>query len=185
MGDFMSNNFVKRQGRLSDNLDLQTSNWVIKTKILASDSTNIILYNLKKGLIPSIYFQFTSSRCLDYYIRAENRSNSEKFFSLTELFGLPDKKLQDIARKNTNINQDFLSFYGCDAMSRGSLYVYTNKIKNYLINNVRYAIRNNVPKEQILKFYTYQDIPEIIRDKNSVPDNDFYFAVGDGNCLYG
>ena len=185
MGDFMSNNFVKRQGRLSDNLDLQTSNWVIKTKILASDSTNIILYNLKKGLIPSIYFQFTSSRCLDYYIRAENRSNSEKFFSLTELFGLPDKKLQDIARKNTNINQDFLSFYGCDAMSRGNLYVYTNKIKNYLINNVRYAIRNNVPKEQILKFYTYQDIPEIIRDKNSVPDNDFYFAVGDGNCLYG
>ena len=82
----MSNNFVKRQGKLSDNLDLQTSNWVIKTKILASDSTNIILYNLKKGLIPSIYFQFTSSRCLDYFIRAENRSNSEFFFSLTELW---------------------------------------------------------------------------------------------------
>ena len=165
MGDFMSNNFVKRPGRLSDNLDLKTSNWIIKMKILASDSNEIILYNLKKGLIPSIYFQFTSSRCLDYYIRAKNRSYSENFFSLTELFGLPDKKLQDIARKNVNINQDFLSFYGNDAMSKGNLYVYTDKIKNYLINNVRYAVKNNIPKEQILKFYAYQDIPEIIRNK--------------------
>lgn len=59
---------------------------------------------------------------------------------MTELFGLPDKKLQDIARKNVNINQDFLSFYGNDAMSKGNLYVYTDKIKNYLINKIRHFI---------------------------------------------
>lgn len=29
------------------------------------------------------------------------------------------------------------------------------------------------------------NIPEIIRDKSKLSENDFYFAVGDGNYLYG
>ena len=181
----MSNNFIKRKGKLSDNLDLATSDLPIKTKILASDSIESILFHLKTGLILSIYLQSTSARCLNYYISAENRPYSEKYFSLTELFGLSDKRLKDIARKNANINQEFLSFYGYDAMSRGNLYTYTNKIKNILIDNVRYAVSKNISKKDILKFYNYQDIPEIVRNKNSHADNDFYFAVGDGNRLYG
>ena len=108
-------------------------------------------------------------------------------FSLTEFLNLPYKRLVDIARgsiANINTNQDFLCFYGYDAIGRGDLYTYASKIKNYLISNVQYAIKNNVPKKDILKFYNYQKIPEIIRNKKSPADNDFYFAVGDGNYLY-
>ena len=182
----MSNNFIKRKGKLADNTDIKISDSIIKTKILASDSTSSILFNLKKGLIPSIYLQSISSRCLNYYIDAKNRMHFEKYFSLTELFGLPSERLKNIARKNiNNTTQNFLSFYGYDAVTKGNLYVYTNAIKNYLIENVRYAVNKNVPKEEILKFYNYQTIPEIIRNKNSFSDNDFYFSVGDGNYLYG
>ena len=75
-------------------------------------------------------------------------------FSLTEFLNLPYKRLVDIARgsiANINTNQDFLCFYGYDAIGRGDLYTYASKIKNYLISNVQYAIKNNVPKKDILK----------------------------------
>ena len=36
-----------------------------------------------------------------------------------------------------------------------------------------------------LGIFCYQKLSEIIRNKKSPADNDFYFAVGDGNRLYG
>ena len=183
----MSNNFIKRSGKLSDNSDFKLSD-TIKIKILASDSEFSILAKLNTFLNLGIIFQSTSSVCMSYYIDAKTRASPLNMFSLTEFLNLPYKRLVDIARgsiANINTNQDFLCFYGYDAIGRGDLYTYTSKIKNYLISNVQYAIKNNVPKKDILKFYNYQKIPEIIRNKKSPADNDFYFAVGDGNYLYG
>ena len=183
MGDIMSNNFIKRKGHLRDNSDLNVGKFNIK--VLESYDVHQILAELKSFMTLGVYGQFTSAKALNYYIDGNNRLNNEKYFSLTELFGLPKDRLIDIAKKNLNVTQDFLSFYGYDAMSRGNLYIYASSIKRILIDNVRYAVKNNILRDNILKFYNYQTIPEIIRNKNSIPDNDFYFSIGDGNYLYG
>lgn len=176
----MSNNFIKKQGKLSDNPDIPQGN--LSVKILASDSVDTISKNLRSWTITLK----SSAKCLEYYISTPYRTSYKGYFSLTELFGLPIERFTDIARKNySTAGRDYLAFYGYNAMSRGNLYVYKEKIKNYLIENVRYAVQKKLPKEQILKFYAYENIPEIIRNKRIFSDNDFYFAVGDGNSLYG
>ena len=180
----MSNNFIKKPGRVSDNPDIPQGD--LSVKILASDSADVISKNLRSWVITLSSFNFTSAKCLEFYISAPHRTNYKGYFSLTELFGLPIERFTDIARKNySTAGKDYLAFYGYNAMSRGNLYVYKEKIKNYLIENVRYAVQKKLPKEQILKFYAYENIPEIIRNKDVLSDNDFYFAVGDGNSLYG
>ena len=72
MGDFMSNNFVKRPGRLTDNLDLKTSNWIIKTKILASDSNEIILYNFPYLSISKFSLINFPKRTILYFVHTDN-----------------------------------------------------------------------------------------------------------------
>ena len=184
MGNFMSNNFIKRKGKLAENSDLKLSE-TIKIKILESDSQSSILLKLKSLLGLGIVLQSASSVALSYYINAKNRITTLNMFSLTEFLSISNERLSNIARKNLNVNQNFLCFYGYDAMSRGNLYVHVNEIKRVLIDNVRYAVQNNISKKEILKFYNYREIPEIIRNKKSPADNDFYFTVGDGNYLYG
>ncbi len=182
----MSNNFIKRKGRQADNLDLPEAE-KLKIKISGADSVSTISDKLKSLTGALSYTIFTSSKCLGYYIRAGNRNPMEHYYSLTELFGLSRERLSNIAKKNFSAAavMDYLVFYGYDAISRGNLWVYTDKIKNCLVENVRYAIKNKIPKTEILKFYNYQEVSEIIRNKNSTSENDFYFAIGDGNYLYG
>lgn len=181
----MSNNFVKRKGRLVDNTDIPLTDF--KIKILGSDSVNTISASLDFLTGLPFYWPSTSSRCLRYYISADKRSPVEEYYSLTELLGLSRKRLRDIAKKNFSAaaGVDYIAFYGYDAISKGNLYVYVDKIKTCLIENVRYAVKNKTSKNEILKFYNYQEVPEIIRNKNSMGENDFYFAIGDGNYLYG
>ena len=183
----MSNNFLKKNGRLENNPDIPRSN--ISAQILESYNTATILKSLK-AICGIFGLRSTSVKCMDYYISPSNstlgRESVRNEMSLTELFALPTKRLTDISRKNySSVSMDYLVFYGYDAMSRGNLYKYTDLIKKKLIENVRYAVKNNRSKREILKFYDYQVIPEIIRNKESISDNDFYFAVGDGNYLYG
>ena len=70
----MSNNFIKRSGKLSDNSDLKLSD-TIKIKILASDSEFSILAKLNTFLNLGIIFQSTSSVCMSYYIDAKTRAS--------------------------------------------------------------------------------------------------------------
>ncbi len=181
----MSNNFIKRMGKLSDNLDIPQSDF--NFKILGSDSISTITAVLKSATGLFFYWPSTSFTCLRYYINADNRSPIEEHCSLTELLGLSRKRLSDIAKKNFSAatRMDYMIFYGYDAISKGNLYVYVDKIKTCLVENVRYAVKNKIPEKEILKFYNYQEVPEIIRNKDSMWENDFYFAIGDGNYLYG
>ena len=183
----MSNNFLKKKGHLKDNLDIPRSDTSIQ--ILESYNTAVILKTLKEAC--NIFgLRSTSVKCMDYYLSPSNstlgRESVRNEMSFTELFALPTKRLTDISRRNYSVaGMDYLVFYGYDAVSRGNLYKYTEIIRKKLVENVRYAIKNNISKKEILKFYDYQAIPEIIRNKESISDNDFYFAIGDGNYLYG
>ena len=179
----MSNNFVKRKGNLSDNLDISIANFNIK--ITASQNTAVILAELK-ALMDLLGVFSTSAKCLNYYITPWSRNTTKSYFAGGKLIGPSVKQLSDIAKKYYSIaGKDFLVFNGYDFLTRGNVYVYTEKVKNIILENVRYCVNKGSDKKVITELYNYQSIPEIIRDKDKFSDNDFYYAVGDGNYLFG
>ena len=179
----MSNNFIKRSGSLADNSDLAMSE--INIKILASQSPPVILAGLK-SLMSVMGIISTAAKCLDFYISPFSRNHVKNHFGGGKLIGPSTKALTDIVKKNYHTaGMDYLVFNGYKFIDRGDLYKYTQKIKNTLISHVKYNVRNNTPVSTIKKLYNYETVPEVIRNKNNFSDNDFYYAVGDGNYLFG
>ena len=181
----MSNNFLKKTGKLADNPDIKVDYDGLSIILPESKADKLYRDNFKK-IIKSYKLGLTSTRCMEYYLNYPNRPSLKEYFGGGQLLGLGLKRLGDIAKKNFSIaGTDFLAFYGYNFLIRGNIRIYSEKIKNVLLYNVKYASERKISKESILKYYSYENIPEIIRDKSKLSENDFYFAVGDGNYLYG
>ena len=181
----MSNNFLKRTGKLSDNPDIKVNYDGLSVILLEAKADKLYRDNFKQ-VMKSYKLWLTSTRCMEYYLSYPNRPSLKEYFGGGQFLGLGLKRFGDIAKKHFSIaGTDFLAFYGYNFSIRGNVRIYSEKIKNVLLHNVRYASERTISKESILKYYAYENIPEIIRDKSKLSENDFYFAVGDGNFLYG
>lgn len=181
---------IKRKGKYKDNLKEKTTGEKVifteeNAKKMGAFLTKLSLKEgIGRGKIGS-----TSAKCLDYYFGGYlARPKIRSYFGGTKILGLDRKKIINIVKKHYGSKaflSDYLVFNGYNFLIRGDVANYTEKIKQTLKKNVIWAVKNNISTKKILKFYDYNHIPQIHRNKSKLSENDFWFAIGDNNYLYG
>lgn len=103
--------------------------------------------------------------------------------------GLKKEILEKIAKKcNLNPVQDKLAFYGHSFYNRANMGTFKTRIENEIKKRVIKEIQNGKSDSEIKSTVEHiVDIPAVYRnqDKNTLMGIDFYFAIGDGNKIYG
>ena len=147
----MSNNFLKRAGKLSDNTDIKVNYDGLSVILLESKADKLYRDNFKQ-IMKSYKLGLTSTRCMEYYLNYPNRPSLKEYFGGGQVLGLGLKRLGDIARKHFSIaGTDFLAFYGYNFLIRGNVRIYSEKIRNVLLYNVRYASEKKFFKRKYTK----------------------------------
>ncbi len=179
-----TNNFVKRKGTKDENNDIKMSKLNISLK---EKDANFLIKIIVNEVLKVASPVSVAAKCLRYYLAYPLRISNQKY-KAGQLLGLSKGKLYDICKKIYPEPRDYLSFIGYSFWKRGDLNIHIDIVKNYLINNVRWAHNNNIPKEKILSFYSYREVKNFFRDKdrtNKAAATDLYYAIGDGNHLFG
>ena len=154
--------------------------------------TNETAKQLEERMLKKIkFFKLFSvaTKCLNYYFAYPNRLPLKEEKTGGQLFGLNKKILEKIAEKcNLNSAQDKLAFYGHSFYNRANMGTFKTQIENEIKNKVIKEIQKGKSDSEIKSTVEHiVNIPYVYRnqDKNKLMGIDFYFAIGDGNKIYG
>ena len=175
--------FKKRNGNYKSVTDLKITDNAVKVTGESSEKEILRALSILAG---SLKTASTAAQSLEYYISAKSRPKVKNYYTYGDFIKSSKEKLNSVVRKYFSpASFDFLCFYGYNFMARADMYKYRKQMANFLIEQVRYCVKNNLSDDKIKKLYNYIEIPQIIRDKGKFREDDFYYAIGDGNYLYG
>ena len=190
----MSRKFLKRSGKsFKQNGDLKVSN---NAFLILKENKNSAgqIKQIKDKTYLLGFFDLVSKKCLDYYLSPKTRDKFSIGSGSFKEKPLPSSRntAVAIARKyfpNAE-NMDYLVFYGYDLYLVGNSRIKAKEIENLLRWHVKEKFRTLEKKRAIRESKTLYDYKKI--DFFGVKFNafnaklkDFYYAIGDGNYLFG
>lgn len=189
----MARMFVKRTNKgLKDIKNIKVSSNALL--ILGKDKNSLEQISKLENRIENLdMIMPISKKCLNYYLRPKTRSNFElgratfkdkKIYSKTITNDIARKYFRDADKK------DHLLFYGDNIYLKGNVSIKSKKmveIFKWHIKEKFRSLKKSNAVEEIKRLYSYEKVNLLGLKQGflNIRNKDFYYAIGDGNYLFG